>query len=234
MTNGKRTEVQAHCNKCLGVKAHDLLHMESQNWNEVIDARHRIEIDWGENWQLIRCCGCKEIHVLHQTWHSEDIDPEDGPITRSHYYPPSVFRQKPIWRRQVLPFNVRLREFDSLYDEIYDALSIGAYRLCAMGIRALVEKIMTEQVGDCGTFESTIKAFFEKGYVAPFQQDMFRNVLVEAGHAAMHRGFKPDGPTVTTLLDIVENIMNAIYYQPMVSDQVKRNIPAREPRKDQA
>ena len=143
------------------------------------------------------------------------------------YFPPSITRQKPQWRRQFLPFNGYLNSYDGLCDEIYGALAMGAHRLATMDIRALVERLMIDQVGDQGTFENNVKAFFSAGHVATNQQGMFRDTLIEAGHAAMHRDFEPSADTVNTLLDIVEGIMHSIYYAPMLAEQVKNTIPAR-------
>lgn len=56
---------------------------------------------------------------------------------------------------------------------------------------------------------------------------MFRDTLIEAGHAAMHRDFEPSADTVNTLLDIVEGIMHSIHYAPMLAEQVNKTIPAR-------
>jgi hypothetical protein len=75
------------------------------------------------------------------------------------------------------------------------ALAAGAHRVATMGIRALVERLMIDQVQDKGSFEKNIKAFFDAGHVAPNQQAVFRDTLIEAGHAAMHRDFEPTANT---------------------------------------
>ncbi len=43
----------------------------------------------------------------------------------------------------------------------------------------------------------------------------------------MHRGFEPSADTVNTLLDIIEGIMHAIYYAPLLAAQVNKTIPKR-------
>jgi hypothetical protein len=86
---------------------------------------------------------------------------------------------------------------------------------------------MIDQVGDQGRFEKNIEKFFDAGHVAPNQQAMFKDTLIEAGHAAMHRDFEPSADTVNTLLDTVEGILHAIYYAPMLADKVRKTIPPR-------
>ncbi len=217
---------QVHCNKCLGHRNHKIVFSEQKDWDSGIDANGN-GCYGGEIWSLLRCLGCEDTRLRHQSWHSEDTDVDCTPNTYTNFYPPSITRQKPIWRRQYFPFSHKLFQLNSLSDEIYDALGVGAYRLATMGIRALVERIMIDAVGDRGRFENNISAFFEAGFVAPKQQDTFKNILIEAGHAAMHRNFKPDADAVNTLLDMVEGIMRSIYYEPMVAEQVNKAIPRR-------
>ncbi len=217
---------QVHCNKCLGERNHKIVFFEQKDWDSEIDANGN-GCYGGEIWSLLRCLGCEDTRLRHQYWHSEDTDVDGTPNTYTNFYPPSVTRQKPIWQREFFPFALKLFELNGLSDEIYDALGVGAYRLATMGIRALVERIMIDAVGDRGRFENNISAFFEAGFVAPKQQDTFKNILIEAGHAAMHRNFKPDAEAVNTLLDMVEGIMRSIYYEPMVAEQVNKAIPRR-------
>ncbi|EZP82038.1 hypothetical protein BV97_02061 [Novosphingobium resinovorum] len=220
--------VKSHCNSCLGVKNHTIIHVEVTRWEEILDEEEGISIDGGDQWTLLRCLGCDAVRLRHQSWFSEDSDERGRPNINTEWFPPSIKRQKPPWRREFrILFDTSLQSYNSLSDEIYEALAIGAHRVATMGIRALVERLMIEQVGDQGNFASTIKAFFEAGHVAPNQQAMFRDTLIEAGHAAMHRGFEPSADTVNTLLDIVEGIMNAIYYAPLLADRVNKTIPKR-------
>jgi hypothetical protein len=229
MTDSSIEVVKAHCNKCLGWKNLQVLHRERTSWDEVVDEEEGFSIDGGDIWTLYKCLGCDEVRLEHRSWFSEDTDEQGRPVINTEWFPPSISRQKPIWRRQLLPFNAKLHELNGLADEIYGSLSIGAHRVATMGIRALVERVMIDVVGNHGTFKATVKAFFDGGYVAPFQQEMFENTLIEAGHAAMHRGFEPTADTVNTLLDIVEGVLQAIYYQPLLADKAKKTIPSRQP-----
>lgn len=219
--------IKEHCNKCLGWKNHTVVYTETKAWDEDLDDDGSVTISGSDTWTLVRCLGCDAVRLKHQHWFSEDTDEHGRPEIHTEFFPPSINRQKPKWRRQFLPFNVHLNDCNSLCDEIYGTLALGANRLATMGIRALVEKLMIDQVGDHRNFEKNISAFFEAGHVSPNQQQMFRDTLVEAGHAAMHRNFEPSDDTVNTLLDIVEGVMHAVYYAPMLAEQVKKTIPAR-------
>jgi Domain of unknown function (DUF4145) len=93
---------------------------------------------------------------------------------------------------------------EKLLKEIYSALHNDSLSLAAMGIRALLEHIMIEQVGDNGSIGENIKRFIGAGHIAPKSEQIFRAQLIEAGHAAMHRDYVPTKSELETLLDLTE------------------------------
>ena len=153
------------------------------------------------------------------------MDIDGRPITYTNFYPPTQIRKKPDWAFLYLIKSPDKNEIRDLFDEIYLTFAAGALRLTIMGMRALVEKIMIEKVGDKNNFAENTKAFFEAGYVAKIQQPLFKDMLIEAGHAAMHRVWQPSAEDIATLLDILEGIMRTIYVDPHKAKRVE--IPQR-------
>jgi hypothetical protein len=90
--------------------------------------------------------------------------------------------------------------------EIYLAISSGALRLATLGIRALLEHVMIENVGDRNGFVNNLDAFQAEGFMPKIQRQAIEPVL-EAGHASMHRGFNPTHYDVTHLLDVTEDLI---------------------------
>ncbi len=245
MNDPAPTTISEHCNNCLGSRNHVIVHTIRTEWSEK-DAGETVMIAgeavmivgegdmWeiltccgGDTWELMRCLGCDTVKLKHKSWCDANEDDYGRPRVHTEYFPPSISRQEPPWRRKLVLHNEYLDSCDAILYEIYGALALGAHRLATMGVRALVERLMISQVQDQGTFENNIKAFFAAGHVAPMQQGMFRDTLIDAGHAAMHRDFAPSADTVNTLLDIVEGIMHLNYYAPMLAEMVKETIPAR-------
>lgn len=213
-----------HCNRCLHNTNHAVLYSTTVRWGE--DVGYGASIDGADTYSLIQCRGCDNIRMVHEHWFSEACD-EEGPIQNRDYHPPNVVRQKPDWLKWHIP--LRARDLVELIDEIYRAVGVNAYRIAVMGVRALVERIMIEQVGDQGSFEKNIALFFDGGYVAGLQQQMFRETLIEAGHAAMHRSWAPSKEDLDTLLDIVEALIKGIYVDPARAVEVGKRIPPRNP-----
>src|SRR5205085_2157820 len=216
----------APCNRCLHHTRHAVLFTRTVPWEEVVDAQYGATIYGSNTYSLLECAGCGDVRFVHDHWFSEDFD-EAGPAKHADFYPPVATRQRPTWHVLGLPLYLSTGTVGQLLDEIYCALPIKAYRIAVMGIRSLVEHIMIDRVGDKGTFEKNIQAFFTTGHVAPIQQPIFRDALIEAGHAAMHRDWAPTEDDVTTLLDIVEGIIKAIYVEPAKAARVEKRLPPR-------
>jgi hypothetical protein len=99
--------------------------------------------------------------------------------------------------------------------------------LAAMGIRALLEQIMVTKCGDRGTFNKNLDAFQTDGYVSPVQRERLKTVL-EVGHAAIHRGYKPSKEDLMTLVDLTEVIVQTFYLHGSKVEDLKKKIPPRK------
>jgi hypothetical protein len=217
-------KIKAHCNACGGKKNHLVLHTETdvtfeEGWTEIATYR------------LIKCAGCDRVHLQLETDFSGLVDNEGNPITSTGYYPPAMSRRRPEWMSGSIANILWASNTDigQLLTEVYAALQNGSNRLAAMGIRAIVEIMMIDKIGaDLGRFEANIARFFEMGFVAPYQQKSFREALIEAGHAAMHRSFKPTEDHLSTLLDITESLIAAIYFHEAKAAKLSSAIPPRQ------
>ncbi len=141
---------------------------------------------------------------------------------KERYYPSRALRKLPSWRSK-LPFGAEL------FEEIYEAVGAAQYRLAVMGIRALLEQVMISNVGDHGTFERNLNTLCEQGYISIKQRDAMNDVL-DAAHATTHRQFSPNEREVSTVMDITENILSAIYVHGEAAATVASRVPPRPSR----
>lgn len=102
-----------------------------------------------------------------------------------------------------LAYGTEVRKFEDLLWEVYGATRNDLPRLAMMGIRALLEQVMIIKIGDKGTFSANLSAFYEAGYVSWVQFEAINRIL-DAGHAAMHRGYVPKEEHLNTALDVIE------------------------------
>ena len=214
-----------HCNLCSGKKRHETLYHKEFSWSEDIDNRYTI--NGSDTYDLLKCCGCESVLFRKRSWFSEDYDPETGrPEISTKFYPPPTFRESPRWLSNFFPFNEIDENISDLIREIYIALQNEAPRIAVMGIRALLETIMIDKVGDQGTFGNNMQKFMKEGYISEKQKDVIDTVL-EAGHASMHRSYKPTKNDVVPLMDITENIIETIYINESKIKGYKDKLPKR-------
>ncbi|HEY3910357.1 MAG TPA: DUF4145 domain-containing protein [Stellaceae bacterium] len=220
---------QLHCNTCGRANNHIILHQESTKWTDYAGLeREEYEISGGCTYKMLKCLGCDDVHFRTLSWFSEDTNAYGAPNIQKNRYPPAISRRRPPWTtghlQLMLPADIH-----HFLEEIYISLQDNSLRLTVLGIRALLEQIMVEKVGDHQTLGQNVDAFLQAGYVAPQSHEIFRKSLIEAGNAAMHRGYNPLSDDVDTLLDVTESLVASIYVHPKRAAEVRKKIPQRTP-----
>jgi hypothetical protein len=212
--------IKAHCNACGGERNHSVLHESKAPWSteyEGIGTMSGMDI-----YQMVQCLGCDAIRLRYEY---EEYG-QDSIIT---YYPPALARKEPEWFFDLL---TRIAEpekelIGDLLKEIYAALQSDSRWLAAIGIRSLLEHVMIKRSGDKGSFAKNLEAFMELGHVSKTQQKFLASVL-EAGHASTHRGWRPSTKELSTLMDVTESVVEAVYVLEEKIALVK--VPPRQPR----
>lgn len=220
--------LKAQCNKCLQETNHVLLHKEEQPWEEQVD--DFMPIYGNKIFKMIKCLGCDSVKLMHQSWFSESADEQGDPITDTNYYPPAISRAEPKWLSDlgcIINSSEQKRYVSGLLKEIYSALYNDSRRLAVMGIRALIEHLMITEVEDKGTFRRNLEAFQEAGYLSTRQREIIEPIL-EAGHAAIHRGFHPSADDVITVVEITESLIETIYVHSVKAEKLRQRVPQRQ------
>lgn len=221
--------IKSHCNTCLGEKNHLVLFKHESSWHQEISPEFDISGD--DIYELLQCCGCDSICFRHKSQFSEDYDDEGRPEWKTHYYPPAISRQKPKYFKEIISVGSdTFSDLEDMIDEVYVALENGSTRLATMGIRAIIETVMIDKVSDNGTFVANLEELYGQGYVSSKQKDRLKIVL-EAGHAAMHRGYCPSSKELNNILDICENLIEFLYVHEIKTDKLSKKIPPRPPKK---
>lgn len=218
MAQKSRTKLQKiHCNTCRRKTDHRLLkNVEGDSDSEQYDEYSTIW--WVTTFDLLQCCGCREA-VLRRTYEFSEWQESDV-----RYFPPRVSRHPPSWVHS-LPNDLRL-----LLEEVYRALDADNHRLPMMGARTLVDMVMVEKVGDVGGFPAKLMELQKAGFVSPKNREVLE-IALDAGSATAHRGFSASASAVNVVMDIVENMLQAVYVFPRVAKKLKESTPPRPPRK---
>jgi len=114
----------------------------------------------------------------------------------------------------------------ALMTEIHTAVQSGLYRLAAMGIRATLENIMKQKIGD-RPFVVLVTEFRRTGYLSIRQAESL-NSIIEAGHAVIHRGWQLNNEDISLLLDITETLIKTVYLHEDRARELNERVPKRQ------
>jgi hypothetical protein len=201
---------QAPCAECRRDTLHNILFVKKRGRN--------LGPEFDEKYELLQCGGCDSVSMACSYLHSDD--PE---IT---YYPSATDRHLPSWELQLYCGGATDEVPTALMGEIYRAVSGRQHRLAAMGIRSFLEHVIAAKVGDHGCFAKNLSKFHEAGYVSTIQHDTLAH-LIEAGHAAVHRAFKPTEDELNAILDIIEGVVATIYIHKNQAEDLSKSVPPR-------
>ncbi|HBA87495.1 MAG TPA: hypothetical protein DCZ75_05755 [Geobacter sp.] len=220
----KQEIVKSHCNSCLGERNHHLLFLHKSKWSD-----DECDIYGDDVYQLLKCCGCEAIILRHQSRFSEDWD-EDGLVVTTKYYPPAISRKKPSWFRDIISFGgTKFSLIEEMIDEVYVAMQNGSNRLATMGIRAVIETVMIDKVTDHGTFAANLDEMCKQGYISAKQRERLE-VVLDAGHATIHRDYCPKPRELNNILDLCESLIESLYIHEVKTKRLSEKIPPRPPR----
>jgi len=205
---------RVHCNRCQTKTLHDVLCKTVDiEWEELDETA---AVEWTITFEMLQCCGCKDV-VLRRT--SEPNVPWETEVA---FFPPAVSRHPPSWRLETT-FPDTLR---SVLHEVYQSLDSNNRLLPMMGARTLIDMLMVEKVGDVGTFDAKLKQLEGMGVISSRNREVLSAAL-DVGNAAIHRGHAPDPADVNAVIDIVENLLHAVYVLPGMAQRLRTNTPPR-------
>lgn len=212
---------KAHCNRCAGETLHNVLHTVRRVWEEYDEDGDPYQHETA-TYETVQCCGCEEVKL-------KVAETGPYPALPPTYFPPATFRRRPEWTDSLMlqSFGVGIHKtLFELFSEVYKALQNGMPRLAAMGVRAVLESIMVDKVGDKGTFNKNVAAFAEEGHIAKKQVPRI-NAVLDAGSAAIHRGYAPSTEDVIAMVNLTENLVESLYFHDEQINAVASRVPPR-------
>jgi uncharacterized protein DUF4145 len=203
--------VQSYCSQCEGDRRHTVQKAFDRRWDN-----EESGITGRDTWEILECMGCQNVTFVHTHWFSEYTDNTGRPIVHRDLYPPSPRRAKPDWAGDLWAAVPRKQQWlVKLYHDIYGALGLRALGLATMGMRAIVDFVVTSAVGDAiKGFKNKLDAMREQGLISELQVDVLYAAF-DAGSAAAHRGYSPSREDANSLLDITESLLRRVYIDPM-------------------
>lgn len=149
-------------------------------------------------YEILTCLGCDVSSF--RTWTS--VDGEFITELESFYPPRTLGLIQPKNFRKVE------RKLGTIYKEIIEAFNARSHILCAAGLRALLEGICKERGVRGRTLGEKIDSLDEWVPTSVVKNLHGYRFL---GNEALHRLDTPDAEDLALAIDVVEDVMNAIY-----------------------
>jgi hypothetical protein len=188
---------------------------------------------WSDTGMILQCCGCSRIFFRRDFWFSEWDTEGEHPVTgeprtergvETTYYPAPTTRKPPEWVGTIEEAD---RDLGKLLSEMYIALNNDLRVLAAIGARTVFDR-SSELLGVDPklSFARKLQELLNQGKVS--QDEHFTlDVLVNAGSAAAHRGWRPKPEELNTMMDVVEALLHRSF---ILDDGIKKLKAAIPPR----
>lgn len=230
MAQAPSSIVTADCPNCGNGKKADLIGQHSHTTSYDEDGT------WSEvTMRLLKCRGCETLFAYRSSTFSEHVDYVENPHTGrvegryladESYWPKNPKRNRPPWIDEIARTDTDL---DTLLDEVYTARNEDILTLCAIGVRTVFDKA-SELLGvDTELpFKKKLDTLVQNQKISADERDSLA-VLVDAGSAAAHRGWRPNQRIIDTMMLILESFLHRCF---IVGDSAKRiqtAVPKRKP-----
>ena len=172
--------VRSYCEQCSGERRHEVCAEHKESWTH-----DEHDISGGSNNYILKCGGCEHVSFRTENWSSEDYGP-DGPEIEVSVYPKSAAqRATPSWLEE---FDFSTDELEQSLEaqlkEVYGSFDQGAFWICVMGVRAVIETLMTNKIGDHGSFSRNLSEFSKRGFISEPQR-LALEQAIDVGSAAI-------------------------------------------------
>jgi hypothetical protein len=151
----------------------------------------------------LKCRGCRDFSIRTENWYHDGFPGEDGDglSTTVSFQPPRLWRRPPEWLDELQDIDADLH---SLLEEVYSAANDAQVRLLSMGTRTAVDHLMNVVLGgDYGAFEEKLSQMRTAGHITEAQKESLQ-IVIDAGSASSHRGYKPARQLIHAMLMTME------------------------------
>ena len=168
---------------------------------------------------VLQCCGCERIYFRRDFWLSE----WEGVETL--YWPAPVRRQRPTWLERI---EVSERDLGMLLDEMYTALDNDLCVLAAIAARTVFDcASQLLGVDPAARFDEKLDSLHAGGKIGVHEKKILK-VLVDAGSAAAHRGWRPTVDEISTMVEVVETFLHRSFILGDGIAKLGASVPARQ------
>ena len=213
------------CNSCMGKRKH-FIRGEHSSTRYSDDS----SVSLTELMQIVECCGCENLAFVKHSHFSEDDEYYEDPVTGQDklgplwvesIYPPATYRAPPTWLAGLPDPTLQ-----NIAREIYKSLETESYFLATFGSRTLIDRLIVLTVGNKDSFDKGLNALQAEEKIS-LQERIVLEPVIQAGHAAAHRGWEPSKDQLEVILDTVEGLIQRLLVLPSLSEKLEEAVPSR-------
>lgn len=227
MSKGKVADpVKGHCPDCGAGRYADVVgHYVSKSEDEHAGV-------WGQtDYRILKCRGCDRAYFQIDDVFSEDLDHFENPDTgewesylphKISYWPAPIKRQPPSWSFDILLADSAM---GALFDDIYTALNSDLGVLAAIAVRTAFDRA-SELMGvdPALTFAKKLDELIQMGKISSDEKEILE-VLIDAGSAAAHRGWRPKPRELDSMVSIIEGFIHRNFVLGDLAKALKGKVP---------
>jgi hypothetical protein len=219
-------EIRANCPKCGPNRVAQIMASYEEHDGDG-------EVDWWNDYRIIRCPACTNIQLQIAHTFSEDYDYDESPgseggivLNESYtYWPPLAQRQKPDWFNTIEGHDSLL---GSILTEAYRALDNEMPISAATTMRTAFDRV-TEllKIDPTLSFKDKLQSLVANGELSLRDKEVLEP-LIEAGNAAAHRAWSPNPSELTTMILILEALVHRAFILSKQAKALSKRTPKRK------
>lgn len=186
---------------------------------------------------ILECCGCERVYFRRDVWFSEWETLGEHPITgeprleggvETSYWPAPIARRRPPWLDKIEGAD---RDLGNLLREMYAALDNDLRVVSAIAARTVFDRA-SELLGidPAISFQEKLDGLGANGKIS-IDEERTLGVLVDAGNAAAHRGWRPKPQELNTMIDVVESFLHRSFIVGDRIEELRAAVPQKPKRK---
>jgi rubredoxin len=221
---------EGHCPECGSQRADVVAQHKVKFSDEVFSG--------ATDYSVLECRGCGYYYFKTLSWNSEDTTCEQDPYTGDWhevpkewvtFWPPVAKRRKPDWTKEI-GFADRL--LGSLFDDVYTALSNNLGVLAAIGMRTVFDRASELlKIDPNKSFKQKLDALKAGGHITELEMQVLQ-ALIDAGSAAVHRGWQPKPKELDSMMIILEAFLHRAFFLEEIGVELGKGVPQRRAKGD--
>ena len=186
-------------------------------------------------YRVLECRGCGKHYFKSTSSNSEDTHRYVNPSTGEdevveneviRYWPPAAKRRPPEWSDKIRSIDHIL---GSLFDDVYTALSNNLGVLAAIGMRTVFDR--ASELLDIDTtisFKQKLTNLKDSDHITGKERAALDS-LIDAGSAAVHRGWRPRSSQLDAMMTILEAFLHRAFLLEEIGAKLGKGVPKKNP-----